>query len=430
MSQSIIQLVDQLPQGNITVKVLKALDFVAPGEWQNTVGFDQTIRVVTGEQDPVKIQRIRERALTLYEDPKAGYKSAISLYQIIDKADAAMATAALANKIGEKIEFLSFLNKVTPKADTAQTIDLVLKIVIEIIAFCKINGLPKPDLQVFVNSLKNNYSDAALLRMGALVCLDGILPLGPDFLSKIHAVIDGGDESLVKGNPVFQSISGSLPGDNPHDKFSFISQSFTAVQEWMEGLISKTGMTPSTIFQKIGSFIKFTDDNLDVVAAFVDQTTNYYEHTGIQSVARSLIIAAHTSIQNEPEPVSILTSEILGSDDYPVGTKVDAYSENDEGWYAGSVREVQGDLRLIRYLCDNNPSDDEWISKDSLLPAGSQYEVGSEISVLYSDGDWYEATILEIKGDTYLVEYTVSEEEEEEAETEWVAWEKIGLGDE
>ena len=32
-----------------------------------------------------------------------------------------------------------------------------------------------------------------------------------------------------------------------------------------------------------------TDDRLDYVAAFLDLTTNYYEHTGIQSVARSLI---------------------------------------------------------------------------------------------------------------------------------------------
>lgn len=432
MSSSIVQLVDQLPQDNITVKVLKALDFVAPGSWQNTVGFDQTIRVVTGENDPKKVQRIKERALVLYEDNKTGYKSAISLYQLIDKADTAMATAALANKIGEKIEFLSFLNRVTPKADVAQTIDLVLKIVVEIIAFCKIHGIPQPNPQLFVESLTNNYTDASLMRMAALVCLDGILPLGPDFLQKIHSIIDGGDAAIVKDNPVFGSISNSLPGDSPAAKFGFITQSFNAVQGWMNSLISKTGVTPDTILQSIGSFIQIADDKLDFVAAFLDQTTNYYEHTGIQTVARSLILAAYESVKNESEASTpdsssqASGSQASGNGEFKVGQLVDVLSE--DYWYAGTVRELQGNLCLIRYLYNNDPSDDEWIAQTNLAPAGSNYEVGDEIEVLYSDGEWYEAEIKKIKGDTYLVEYTDEnfyDDEDDEEETEWVAWQRI-----
>lgn len=63
MDKSIIQLVDELPTDNITVKVLKALDYVAPGQWNNLVGFDNTIRVITGETNPQVIQRIRDRAV-------------------------------------------------------------------------------------------------------------------------------------------------------------------------------------------------------------------------------------------------------------------------------------------------------------------------------------------------------------------------------
>ena len=47
MSQSIFKLVDELPKDNLTVKSLKALDFVIPGEWKNLVGFENTIRTVT-----------------------------------------------------------------------------------------------------------------------------------------------------------------------------------------------------------------------------------------------------------------------------------------------------------------------------------------------------------------------------------------------
>lgn len=432
MTQSIIQLVDQLPSDNITVKVLKALDFVAPGQWTNTIGFDQTIRVVTGEHDPAKIQRIKEKALALYEDDKNGYKSAVSLYRIVDKADTAMATAALANKVGEKIAFLSFLNNITPKADTTQTIDLLLKVVIEIIAFCKINGMPEPNPQAFVESLTNNYTDASLLRMGALVCLDGLLPLGPDFLTKIHSIIDGGDDSLVKDNAIFNSISNSLPGDNNSSKFGFITQSFNAVQTWMNGLISKTGVTPNAIFQKIGSFIQVVDDNLDFVAAFIDQTTNYYEHTGIQTVARSLILKAYEAVKNEPQPTADASSPSAqgGSGAFKVGDQAEALSE--DYWYAVTIREIQGDLYLVRYLYDNDPSEDEWIKSKNIRVARSKYEVGDEVEVLYSDGEWYEAEILEIDGDTYLVEYTDEEfydDEDDDEETEWVAWQRICIED-
>ncbi|WP_334885457.1 hypothetical protein [Nostoc sp.] len=44
----------------------------------------------------------------------------------------------------------------------------------------------------------------------------------------------------------------------------------------------------------MGNFIQIADDNLDFVAAFLDQTTNYYEHRGIKTVARTLILQAYT----------------------------------------------------------------------------------------------------------------------------------------
>jgi hypothetical protein len=44
------------------------------------------------------------------------------------------------------------------------------------------------------------------------------------------------------------------------------------------------------------SFIDFSDDKLDYVAAFLDLSTNYYEHTGTQTVARRLIDRAYGEI--------------------------------------------------------------------------------------------------------------------------------------
>jgi len=69
--------------------MLRSLDFVAPGQWQNVVGFENTIRTVTGETDESLIQQIGERAIYLYNDRSQGYQRAMWLYQTVDSTDAA-----------------------------------------------------------------------------------------------------------------------------------------------------------------------------------------------------------------------------------------------------------------------------------------------------------------------------------------------------
>lgn len=289
MGESIIELLNQLPENNITVKTLKALDFVVPGEWENVVGADRTIEVITGESDADRIIAIRNRAIELYNDNSNGYQGAIWIYQTVDQADKALGAAAMANKVGEKIGFLSFLNKLTPKADTTQSVDLCLKLVAELIAYSKLNGLPVLNPGEFVAELSDNYKGAALLRMAALVCVDGLLPLGPDFLQKVQATLENQGSNAFNGNPLFSSMTKFIPGD---DKFGFIGDTFGAVQGWMGNLVGSVGLTPEKVFNSIGGFVDFSDDALDFVAAFLDQSTNYFQHTGVQTVARSLITRA------------------------------------------------------------------------------------------------------------------------------------------
>ncbi|MHC5727960.1 MAG: hypothetical protein ACYTXY_28285, partial [Nostoc sp.] len=189
MSKSIVELVDELPTSGLTISMLNALDFAAPGQWQNTVGFVNTIKTVTGEDDEDLIQEIGERAIYLFNDKSQGYQTALWLYQTVDATDRAIGVAALANKIGEKIPLLGFLNSVTPKPDKAQTIDLTLKLVAELVAFCQINGIPGDSIGDFVASL-GEYSGESLIRMVALVCVDGLIPLGPGFISKALSMLD------------------------------------------------------------------------------------------------------------------------------------------------------------------------------------------------------------------------------------------------
>ncbi|HSF76762.1 MAG TPA: hypothetical protein VLA84_23410, partial [Microcoleus sp.] len=81
MSKSIAELVDNLPSGGVTVMMLKSLDFVVPGEWNNLTGFDNTIQAVTGETKRKLVEKIRDRAIELYANPNEPYQGVVRLYQ-------------------------------------------------------------------------------------------------------------------------------------------------------------------------------------------------------------------------------------------------------------------------------------------------------------------------------------------------------------
>lgn len=295
MSKSIFELVNELPTNNLTVSMLRSLDFVAPGEWNNLVGFENTIRTVTGETDESLIQQIGERAIYLYNDRSQGYQRAMWLYQTVDSTDKALGAAALANKVGEKIPLLGFLNKVTPKADKAQTIDLTLKLVAELVAFCQINGIPGDSIGDFVASLAD-YSGESLMRMVALVCVDGLIPLGPDFIMKVQSNLGQTTPQDLERSSTFQNINSEIPGNNSAGKLSFINQSFDSVKGWMSDLVTSRNLTPQKVVTNLQRFVEVADDKLDYLAAFIDVSTNYYEHTGTQTLARRLIERAVAEI--------------------------------------------------------------------------------------------------------------------------------------
>ena len=292
----IYQLVDSLPTDDLTVRVLRALDFIAPGQWQNIVGFENMISQVTGETDPQTVFQIRNRAIELYNDPAQGYQRAVWLYQTVDNTDKALGMAALANTVGQKVGFLGFLTKITPKADKAQTIDLALKLIAELTAFTQANGLPGDSISDFVQAL-GAYERESLIRMAAIVAFDGVIPLGDNFLSKVADVLggqtQGGD---LEQNGLFQRISGMIPGGDTMGQLGFITQNFSAIQGWIGNLVAARGITQTGVADSLRQFVDITDDKLDYVAGFLDASTNYMEHTGIQSVARSLIDRAVSEI--------------------------------------------------------------------------------------------------------------------------------------
>lgn len=295
MSKPIFELVDELPTNNITTMVLHSLDFVIPGQWENLVGFENTIRKVTGENDQELIQRIGDRAVWLFNDKSQGYQNALWLYQTIDKADYALGMAALANKVSGKIPLLGLINRLTPESNQAQALDLALKLVVELVAFCQINGIPGDSIRDFVASLAD-YSGESLMRMTALVCLDGLIPLGPDFILQVQSIVSNLSPKELEKNSSFSQVKKFIPGGNSASKLNFIGESFDSVKGWMGSFVANKNLTPEKVFNSIQSFVEFSNDKLDYVAAFLDMSTNYYEHTGTQTLARRLIERAVSEI--------------------------------------------------------------------------------------------------------------------------------------
>ncbi len=289
MSESIFQLVDNLPTNNLTVMMLRSLDSIVPGQWENTVGFENTIRKVTGETDEELIQQVGDRAVWLYNDKSQGYRRAMWLYQTVDNADRALGTAALANKVGNKIPLVGgLLSRVTPNPDKAQALDLCIKLVVELVAFCQINGIPGDSIGDFVASLAD-YSGESLMRMAALICVDGLIPLGPDFLLKAQSTIGGITPKELESNSTFSGVKELIPGGNTKGQLNFIGNSFDSVKSWMADFVAQRNLTPEKVMGNLQGFLEFSDSKLDYVAAFLDVSTNYYEHTGTQTLARRLI---------------------------------------------------------------------------------------------------------------------------------------------
>ncbi len=286
MSKPIYELVDELPTGGLTVRALKSLDFVVPGQWQNLVGFENTIRTVTGETDEALTQQIGDRAVALFNDKSQGYQRALWLYETVNSASGLLGTAALGNRIGQDT-FLGFLKYITPKPEKAQSIDLCVKLVTELVAFCQINGIPGDSIGDFLAAL-GDYSGESLMRMAALVSFDGLIPLGANFTTKALSVVKGLNPSDLEGNQTFKGVKDLIPGESSAGQLAFITQSFESTQGWMDNFVADNNLTQSGLVSNLTKFIEVSEDKLDYLGAFLDISVKYFRHTGIQTLARRL----------------------------------------------------------------------------------------------------------------------------------------------
>lgn len=285
---SIVEAVNSLPDSGVTVYALKALDFVVPDEWDNPTDFDALMRKVTGETDDDFLAEVKAKAEELYADESEGYQTAIKIFKLVDTADTALGAAAIADKLADSFSMLSFMKDLTPKADTVQSIDLAIKITAELLAFTKINGIPGDSFGDFVGAL-GNYAGESKMRMAGIIAFDGVIPLGPDFAELVMNKLQSVSVDKVEGSSVFQKMAQYIPGSGATDKLDFIKQSFAHTKGWISNFQSENNINSEKVIANLSKYISLADTKLDYVAAFLDASTNYFEHTGTQTVASRLI---------------------------------------------------------------------------------------------------------------------------------------------
>jgi hypothetical protein len=291
MSESIHQLLESLPQSSLTTHVLGALDYLVPGEWQNITSFEAMIGSVTGESDPQVIQAVGEKALALWFDDSTGYSRAATIYQAMDSGSTVAGAAAMANMLGSRFEVFSFLQDVTPKPDTVQSIDAAAKLAAELAAFCSMNGLPGDSVGDFVNSLVSAGKEDSM-RLAAWLSLDCVLPLGPDFLSKLMGRVQEISEGELMDNRLFRFVADHLPGDIAAKK-NLLLGTLDGAAGHLTQMVQDKAISQEGILARVREYVEVADDKLDMVAAALDMSTNYFEHTGIQTVARRVVTRAY-----------------------------------------------------------------------------------------------------------------------------------------
>lgn len=298
---SIVAELEALPEGGLTVQLLQGLDTVVPGAWTNVRSFDVLAAEAAGSDAPGLVAAVRAKAAELEARDGARYAQAAQLYGLVDRVDQLAAGAAVASKVGSMFGSLGFLKQFTPKPDTTQAVDAGLKLVAEVLAFGRLHGVPTtgPDgLARFAGAL-GDYARYDLMRIAAWVVVEGLVPLGPDFLSRILDTVRSLAEEGLQSNAVFSQVSGALPGETVDDKRAFIVSAIDTSGAWIERFVTEKGLTQEGALAQLQGVMSVAGGGLDYVAAAIDASTSYFSHTGTQTVARALAGHAVDALRDE-----------------------------------------------------------------------------------------------------------------------------------
>jgi len=75
-----------------------------------------------------------------------------------------------------------------------------------------------------------------------------------------------------------------------------MQKGLASVKDWAKSFVSSHSLTADKVIGGLRGTLQGVESHLDYLGAFLDMTVNYYEHTGTQSIARSLISRAAAEV--------------------------------------------------------------------------------------------------------------------------------------
>jgi len=295
MSRTVLERLERLPRRDLTVLALKGISTLVPGGWSNPTSADQLIREVIGSNDPELIRQVRARADQLSGARAEGYGRALSLYDAVNRSQHATGGLRFLANVTAGLPLLKRISSITPPSDTLQAVDLSLKVGAELLAFTQVNGLPGDSFGDFGAALAD-YAGEARVRMAALICFDGLLPLGDQALQRLDGLLGAAGSGELRKLPAYGRMAALFPGRGDEAHMGFLRKGVDQWLGWAGGFVGQLGLSGQRAVHALEGSIGPWQGRMDQLAAFLDAFTDTYAHTGVQAVARRLVERAAAEI--------------------------------------------------------------------------------------------------------------------------------------
>ena len=295
MNITILERLERLPRRNVTVLALKGISILVPGGWTNLTDPDQLIQEVLGSDNPSLVRQVRQRADDLSRARHEGYGRAMSLYDAVNRSQKASGGLRLLANFGSALPVVKKAANLTPSSDRLQAVDLSLKVAAEMLAFTQVNGLPGDSFGDFGAAL-NDYAGEARVRMAALVCFDGLMPLGDEALERLDGLLGSVGSSDLQSSPTYRSMASLIPGRGDNAHMGFLRRGVDQWVGWAGQFVSNLGLTGQKAVRALETTLGPWQGSFKQMATFLDAFTDTYQHTGLQVVARRLVERAAAEI--------------------------------------------------------------------------------------------------------------------------------------
>ena len=88
------------------------------------------------------------------------------------------------------------------------------------------------------------------------IAVDGVLPLGPDFISKAIDMLNKSKTvKELKDNDRFQRMRGMIPGDAVTEQVGFIQKSMEAMTGWVTKFVADNKWDPNAVSKQCGAAV-------------------------------------------------------------------------------------------------------------------------------------------------------------------------------